>query len=240
MGEWLKHLSAVDKVFFSSAVLGAAMFLFRTVFMIIGHDTDAQVDGAGADFDAHVDVGGDADVGHFEVDHGDVGGGDADVGAGDADVGHVEVDHGDTDHADSDAGLRMLSYQGLMGFFLMFGLVGLALSRGSTAAAGWAFAGAVMGGLIMMWVLAKLLASMKRLHSDGTLNLYNAIGQEGSVYLRIPAGGTGKVQITVQERLMFFDAMADSGEEILTGEHIRVRRVVSGNIMVVEKCKPLL
>jgi len=61
--------------------------------------------GAGHDGDVHVDV------------HGDMG------MEGDFDL------NGNVDHI-AEPGLRLVSLQGITGFFLMFGLVGLAMSRG--------------------------------------------------------------------------------------------------------------
>jgi membrane-bound ClpP family serine protease len=76
---------------------------------------------------------------------------------------------------------------------------------------------------------------MKNLQSSGTIDVQNAVGQEGTVYLTIPADGTGKAQVTVQDRLKVYEAVSEYGEEIPSGERIKVVKVVSGNILVVEK-----
>lgn len=45
---------------------------------------------------------------------------------------------------------------------------------------------------------------------EGTINIRNAIGSEGSVYLAIPKNGTGQVQVIVQGSLKTFDAFSKS------------------------------
>ena len=161
---------------------------------------------------------------------------DADMG-GDVDGGfdvHDVHDVHDAPH-DSDASFKILSLQGLTAFFMMFGLVGLALSRQSRWATMWATLGAFIGGLAAMWVMAKIFKGMTKLQSDGTMDIQNAVGQEGTVYLTIPAEGEGKVQVTVQGSLRELTAVSKYKTEIKTGERIVVDSVTSANVLVVKK-----
>jgi membrane protein implicated in regulation of membrane protease activity len=154
-----------------------------------------------------------------------LGGGDADI---DADI------PGETGSGDTDDSFRFLSIQGLSAFFLMFGLVGLALLREGVYQAVSLIAG-VAAGVFTVWVVSQIFVQMKKLQSDGTLQMKNAIGQEGTVYLNIPQDGTGQVRITVQGRLRIFDALSANHQPIFTGEGIRVIKLVSGKVLVVEK-----
>lgn len=157
-------------------------------------------------------------------------------GGSDADVGGLEADPSAVGHGfESDAAFKLLSLQGLTAFLMMFGIVGLALRLESGAGEGLAVAGAVAAGVGSSWLIAKIFQSMGRLQSSGTLDLRNAVGQEGTVYLRIPAGGTGKVNVTVQEHLQTFDAVTDGGAELPTGQRVRVTALRGGNVLVVEK-----
>lgn len=157
------------------------------------------------------------------------GGGGADV---DLDLGGgVAEGHG----FDSDAAFKLLSLQGITAFLMMFGIVGLALLRENQVAEGWAVLGATAAGLGAAWLIARMFSAMGRLQSSGTLDLANAVGQEGTVYLRIPAGGTGKVTVTVQEHLQTLDAVAEGTAELATGQRVRVTRVLGGTVLVVEK-----
>ncbi len=146
-----------------------------------------------------------------------------------------DIDASDIGHLDSATSFHIFSLHGITGFFMMFGLVGLAMSRESDLSAAISVIGGLVAGVFTMWLVAKIFMSMKKLQSDGTLNFNNAIGQEGTVYLNIPADGTGKVQVVVQERLKIFNAVSAKKEEIKTGENIKVLKVASGNIFVVEK-----
>ncbi len=147
--------------------------------------------------------------------------------------GGIDVDHTDS-FADSDFSFKLLSMQGLTAFFMMFGLVGLALLKAKIAVAITMFGGGVAGSFAV-WVISLIFVQMKRLQSDGTLNIQNAIGQSGSVYLIIPTKGTGQVQVTVQGALRIFDAISTDGTIIETGKKIRVSGTIDNNTLVVEK-----
>lgn len=156
-------------------------------------------------------------------DHGDV---DVTVDASDPSLHHV---------GDSDGSFKLVSVQGLVGFFLMFGLVGLALSRESHVAPGWSVVGAFVAGGLMMVLVAWIAAEMRNLQSSGNVDMKNAVGQQGSVYLSIPADGSGQAQVAVQGRMRIYDAVSKEKTPIKTGERIEVVEVVSGNILVVRK-----
>jgi hypothetical protein len=155
-----------------------------------------------------------------------------DLGAAHGDVGGVG-DHGDLGDGTSDVSFKVLSLQGTTAFLLMFGLVGLALSRSGIGVA--AILGAAAAGAASVAVIARLFRAARRLQSSGTIHLASAEGQEGTVYLSIPAGGTGKVHVAVQERLLELDAVAEDAEEIRTGERVRVARVVGENAVAVTR-----
>ena len=151
-------------------------------------------------------------------------GGDADIDVGNADVVHT----------DPDVSFKLLSLQGLTAFFVMFGLVGFALSRGSGVHRGLALLGACAAGLGTTWVIGKLFAVTAQLQSSGTVDNDRAIGEVGTVYLTIPAEGPGKVQVNIAGRLREFEAVSASAEELRTGTPIRVL-AVNGSTLIVEK-----
>ena len=212
----LKDLTSADWVFLVSALIGGTVFLLRLLLMLVGlHHGGAE---AGQMEVGHAEMGG-VDVGHADLGH--------------VEAGQVEVAPGDV-HAESDVSFTLLSIQGITAFFMMFGLVGLALHRESRAATGWSVLGAVAAGAVALCVINAIFMVMRRLQSSGTLDLRQAVGQEGSVYLTIPPGGTGKVQVTVQGRFQVFDAASEANQAIKTGERVKVVKIVSGNILVVK------
>ncbi|HSQ40398.1 MAG TPA: hypothetical protein VLM78_09585, partial [Anaerolineales bacterium] len=82
-----------------------------------------------------------------------------------------------------------------------------------------------------------IFTQMKRLQTNGTLNIQNTIGKDGDVYLNIPKNGSGQVQIITQGSLKIFDAVSSNKTPIATGEKIHVIGVAGGNTLIVEKSR---
>ena len=122
------------------------------------------------------------------------------------------------------SGFRYLSLHGLSSFFMMFGLVGLALNH-QGAGAGASILGGLVAGAAAIWIIVRLFRFALRLQSSGTLPAQAAAGCLGSVYLTIPAGGVGRVNVRIGQRLREMDAIAADGLELPTGTAIRVLRV---------------
>ncbi|MHC5054466.1 MAG: hypothetical protein ACYTKD_07095 [Planctomycetota bacterium] len=116
----------------------------------------------------------------------------------------------------------------------MFGLVGLACYKADLGGA-LSVGGGIAAGAVSVAIITKLLAALLRLQSSGTISLKNAIGQDGTVYLRIPADGTGKVQVEVQERLMVLEAVSAGKAELKTDDKVKVVGIVGGRTLRVKK-----
>lgn len=140
---------------------------------------------------------------------------------------------GDLD-GDTDISFKLLSVQGLTAFFMMFGLVGLTLLKADSPTF-VTLLGGVAAGAFTVWVLSIIFSRMQLLQSDGTINIKNAIGAHGSVYLNIQSGGSGQVQVPVQGALKIFDAVSKDGQKINTGEKIIVVDVADNSTLIVEK-----
>jgi len=141
----------------------------------------------------------------------------------------------DLDHGDSDASFQVLSVQSISAFVLMFGMVGLTFTQIFPGVMEFmSILPAAVAGVITVWIIVKLMSLLYGLQSSGTMDVKNAIGAEGTVYLNIPEGGCGKVQVSFQNRLVEFDAVSQDGSELKTGTHIRVV-FMKGDNLVVEK-----
>lgn len=127
--------------------------------------------------------------------------------------------------ADDGDDFQILSLHGLSSFFMMFGLVGFALNRQSGAGAAPSLLGGFLAGTAAVWALARVFRLALRLQSNGTLQPQAAAGCLGTVCARIPAGGTGRVNVRIGQRLREMDAVAESGGELPTGTPVRVVRV---------------
>jgi hypothetical protein len=71
----------------------------------------------------------------------------------------------------------------------------------------------------------------------GNINIKNAVGKMGQVYIPIPANkkGKGKIQITIQERYTEIDAMTNNNQILSTGTMVFVVDVIDINTLLVEK-----
>ncbi len=161
-----------------------------------------------------------------------MGHGDIDSGGHDADLSGDAGGHDVS--TDSDLSFKAMSFQGLTAFFMMFGLVGWAMIRESNYPPAVAVLAALAAGAGTVWLMKFLFESAGKLQSSGTLDLNNAIGQEGTVYLTIRPGQIGKVQVAVQERMETLDATTEHTEELKTGQRIKVIKR-SANLLVVDK-----
>ena len=163
-----------------------------------------------------------------------IGGGLSDDALDTAMHSDIHMDADGSDHADADSSFKLLSLQGLTAFFMMFGLVGLALLRANLPALVTVLGGA-LAGTLTVWFIGMIFNRMKLLQSDGTIQLNNTIGTEGVVYLTIPKNGTGQVQIVAQGALKVFDAISNNKAPLPTGDKVRVAGVANEKTLIVEK-----
>lgn len=156
-------------------------------------------------------------------------GGDHDVsGAPDAGGGHDSVGH------DQSAFLKLFSVQTISTFGTFFGLVGLA-----TESMHWSpiavAAAASMAGIAALWFVSRLMRGLAALQSQGNVDLQNAIGHTGSVYLRIPPPGQGHGRVMLQVQGRTIEAVAVSKDrELPTGASCRVIERKDDDTLVVE------
>jgi len=134
--------------------------------------------------------------------------------------------------ADAALSFRALSLQGIMAFLLIFGLAGLAAHNEMHLPPSVSLVCAFLAGMAMIWVMDRIMRALSRLQSSGTIDMQNAVGQKGTIYLHIPAGGTGKANVVIQGRLMTVDAVAENKEEILTNSQVEVVAVRSSTLVV--------
>jgi hypothetical protein len=138
----------------------------------------------------------------------------------------VEHDHG--------IGFQYLSIKNLIGFFTIFGWTGIACLAGDKSLVFTVIVSS-LAGLLMMLIMSTIVYGMGRLAEDGTLDLKNAVGKTGTVYLSIPSRrkGMGKVQINVQG-FQTLDAFTDDDTDLKTGQIIKVLEVIDNEILLVK------
>ena len=150
------------------------------------------------------------------------------------DVGDVDADdlmEGDTD----DGGLGLFSVRGIVSMLCIMGWSGVALLE-TALPTSLSVLIAFALGVAALFGMALLMKAVYRLQSSGNIDLGNAIGKVGQVYLPIPAGGTapGKVNVTIQEKLTECEAITVGDTTLATGSYVRITAVGEGGVLVVE------
>ncbi|HVX86000.1 MAG TPA: hypothetical protein VH253_14550 [Phycisphaerae bacterium] len=135
----------------------------------------------------------------------------------------------------------IVNFQGLVAGLTVLGLAGLAANAGGLAAP--AVVGIALGaGLAMMMVVAGILTAMVNMDQDGTMQMEQAVGALGEVYLSIPASqtGLGKVMVTVRGRTMEFGAVSYEERPMERGEPVMVVGVQENGVVEVVSGKKYL
>ena len=115
-----------------------------------------------------------------------------------------------------------------------FGLAGAGLRAAGTSA-GSALASALAIGLLAGAAVAALSRLLLRFESDGAVRLASAVGLQATVYVPIPraGGGSGKVQLALQGRLVECQAVTADDAPLATGASVLVIDVANGDTLVV-------
>ncbi len=92
-------------------------------------------------------------------------------------------------------------------------------------------------GFVVMVLVGWIIQTMMKLKSDGTVNIKNAIGTVGTVYLTIPPAksGAGKVTLSIQNRTMEYEAVTQDEESIATGARVEVCDIVDVHTIEVKR-----
>ncbi len=244
MVAWWEAMNLVEQIFAIVGIASTLLLVIQVILLIAGFSggSDADVDTGG---DIDTDAGG-ADI------HGDF---DAHAGDVSMEMPDIEIDvhpgdwYGPADgtphegfvvdsplEASAATGLHLFTMQGLITFFAVFGWSGLAMMKSGVLNVA-AVALAIVFGLVAMFLVALLFRAMLRLQQDGTMDIRNALGKSGTVYMNIPANRehSGKVNIVIQEQLMELDAVTDEDSPIKTGSEVTVIGISNGNSLIVRK-----
>lgn len=145
----------------------------------------------------------------------------------------ASLDHGVETHDGID--LKLLSVQGVLAFLMAFGWSGLIVLSSTRAQLIVAIAVGLVAGLLAMYVMARLMASLIRLQASGTIDPQAAVGSEGTVYVSIPEGGKGMGQVTLvidQKQRLYYAVSA--GPALGRNTRVRVLAVQDKNTLSVE------
>ena len=128
---------------------------------------------------------------------------------------------------------KFLSLQTISIFSAAFGWMGLFIFKQTGLGVNISFALAFVFGFVSAGFEIWIFTKVKGLAQINELNLNNAIGKIGKVYLTIPENSVGEIQVSFQGSMKNIKAMSLTGEKIPAFTEIKVSSVRDG-ILVVE------
>lgn len=210
-------------VFLIAAVIGGTIMVCQFVLTLMGMGDDGgQL--ADGDFAGEGDFSADAAFdGDFDGDH------------------HTPLSHAadaDSQHPDSTWLFGVLSFRTLIAAAAFFGVAG-ETALGAGYSAGIATTIAILVGLAAMYGMYWLMQGISRLTSSGNERIGSALGKHATVYLPIPAAekGLGKIQITLQNRTVEYQAVSDESAPLSTGETVEVVGVKNSDTVSVRRLR---
>lgn len=151
--------------------------------------------------------------------------------------GDISEDMGADMDVESDNGIsfQFFTLKNLVAFFTIFGWTGIACLD-SGLSDGLSIILATLAGFVMMLLMASIFYFMSKAVESGTLNLKNAIGNIGEVYLEVKSQreNVGKVQINIQGTLRTLDAITDDKSDLQQGTVVEVKSIAN-NLLIVSK-----
>lgn len=152
---------------------------------------------------------------------------DTDIDSGPMDGGVDSVE---------DGGLNgVFSFRNLINFLLGYGWAGVLLF--DSMQQHWLLQlVAVVVGLLFVLAFVFMLRQVMKLSHDGSFRMKEAVGLAADVYLRIPAGrsGRGKIQVSVKGSVHEIDAVTDNDQTIPTGTQVRIVEVIGDDLLLVQ------
>ncbi len=215
MIDWWNGMDMALKILYCVAIPATLILVIQTILSLLG----GFEGGAGVDFSdtSGIDFDGGSDIGEMS---------DA------ADMGGTH-NFGDGGNPADFSIMSMLTLQGIVTFLTVMGWTSIvAIGTGTPV-----FLSILVGvalGFAAMYAAAKILHASSKLTENGTLNLSNAIGETGRVYIPIPASGTGKITMNVQGRYIEAAAISLEDKTLPTGLMVRVIDV-RNDVLVVEE-----
>jgi hypothetical protein len=202
----------LDTIYLICAVAGGTILLcqFALALFGLGHDGSLLGDHASGDFS------GDAHGGDFGSHHGS-----ADDAAA---------------HPDSTHLFAVVSFRTLVTAAAFFGVTGMA-TRGGGLPATTTLVLSIVAGAVAMYAMYGLLRLIAGLSSSGNEHIGNAVGLTATVYVSIPAAskGAGKVQLSMQNRIVEYQAVTDDAEPLKTGETVDVVGILNSDTVQVRR-----
>ena len=153
--------------------------------------------------------------------------------------GAIDAESMDTEmaHASDDA-FQFLSFNTLIGFFMMFGWGGLAAYRQFLLTENISMLVATLAGLVFVIMTRLVFKNAKKLTSTGTVfDVEKAVGKQGRVYQKIASNKRGVIHVIIDDFNRELDAISVDGREIESFKPVEIIRSVNNQTVVVKQVK---
>jgi membrane protein implicated in regulation of membrane protease activity len=201
--KWWGELQPVNQWFFAAAGFFSVFFLWQLVAALLG------LAGGEHDWPSHALPVHDLDT-HVEA---------------------ATVHETPNDPHDSTVAFKMLSIRSVLAFLTLFcWATALYIHGGQPVAAGMGYA--VLWGLAAMVLVSLLLHGVLRMTEMGNQRIETCVGKTGTVYLDIPAAGTGEIRILCSGVMTHVKACCPAGA-MAAGARVRVVRTAGANTVEV-------
>ncbi len=161
-------------------------------------------------------------------------------GLGDDDIDTDGIDItgdgiGDTPGDGGGDGFGLFSLRGIMAMAAVGGWSGLALYNSGMPLTVCVILASAFGFLTLVGI-AFVMNLASKLQSSGNIVIGYSIGKVGTVYIPVPPNmsGSGKVNVTIQERFIEIDAVTPCERKLVTGESVRITATDENGMVVVE------
>lgn len=242
---WWNELTGLQQILATIAMPATLIMIVQFILLLFGFTNEGGGDSAdvgdisdGADIG---DISDGTDVGEISDisdGHDILGSSDATDIAGsdgfDIDSGTDSSGHGADNATHSMDALKLFTFRGIIAFFSIGGWFGVAAIGWGIPVPGAVALGAVAGYLALYFVAWSIRAALRMQHS-GNININNAVGNNGEVYIPVPPikSGEGKVNVIVQDRFCEFNAVTNEERTLKTGEKITVMGIEKEGVLLV-------
>jgi len=146
----------------------------------------------------------------------------------------MDVDFDGADTMDLGGGISLFSIKNFVNFIVGFGWGGVCFAGAIESKWLLTLVALVVGvAFVLMFFFIK--KQTKKLEHNGAFRIEDCVGKTVDVYLRIPAGksGKGKVQVSLNGSVQEFDALTE-GDSIPSGQKVQVVSVIDGGTLLVK------
>lgn len=134
-----------------------------------------------------------------------------------------------------DTPFQLFSLRNLVNFLLGFSWSGISFYS-TISNKGLLIGVSIVIGMIFLLLFFLIIRQLQKLAEDNSFKIEETVDKTAEVYLKIPGekSGTGKVMISVRGSVRELSAITE-GETIPSGSLIKVVKIESGNILIVER-----